>query len=358
MRLYRSITIVNEVQVVTKDESLPAAPKNSTWERYEVSRNHKDLVKFNSTKNPDLIQIINRINDCLKPSYYENARSRYKLFFDHISKTRLIEKFEGPFLTKVDSPKASDPGLIRAERSAMVEWEKLKPELIKVSPYDSEQEIFSKEEENKKCLRKSERLHGLCDFITLAIVQKMAEDALVAREYEKAEALYKRLFVSIQAAYSPCSEKAAAVLEEMAKVAIRQGRLVEATKTLYRVRDVQLKVADENSSGVLRVTERIVNVHVSRGMYQDALQACSKIIDSQKRLPQDASEESRDLFLEIKKLEASIWRSKGKTDKDAFLKALELDKEIASSKERKSAIPNSKQKRRNKKIASRRRVAT
>ena len=148
-----------------------------------------------------------------------------------------------------------------------------------VTSTDSEEEITKKQELIRSLLDRSEKEHGLSALKTLKIVRNMASDALEVQKYRTAEALYKRLFVSIQETHTPCNGKVAAVLRDVARVAVHRGQLIEATKTFRRVRDIQLSLGlKKEDPSTLEITEQVINLCASRGLYGEALQEVDKIV--------------------------------------------------------------------------------
>ena len=242
-----------------------------------------------------------------------------------------------------DSPRNSNVDLSKAEKEAKDNCAKLKPKPVRVNSSDSQKEISDKLEINKVSLNACEKVYGLADLTTLTIVRQMANDAFQARDYQKAEALYKRLFVSTQETCTPCSVEAGAVLKDVAEVAIRQGRLVEATKTLRRVREIELDIGlTEADPEILKLTEQIGNLYESRRLHDEALLEYGKIIAQL----QNMSAIMDDEMLRVKELEANVWRQKGKKNRPAlkiadskseelsqYRKAKELRRESSGTKE-------------------------
>ncbi|KAL9619076.1 MAG: hypothetical protein Q9160_006252 [Pyrenula sp. 1 TL-2023] len=340
--------------IVGEVVSLPVEAKYSTWEKIPLARAHKNLAKFTSNCDSDYLKVLSCINHCLEDGNYRKALERCSLFSTHFSKACLIENLIGRLLTGVASPRASTTELANLRQRTMA---KMEPRLAPVYSTDSKQDPGAQEGKNRKVLNECEKANGLCDPTTLEIVQEMASDAFMAQKYEKAEAFYKRLFVSMQEAYTPCSVEAAAVLEDVAKFAICQGRLVEATKTLRRIKEVQLQLSvevDKNDPKILDINEQIASVYEARGLYDDAsdaLNECLGIINSL----QYTLGILNDGTLRRKELETRLLRLKGKKDKDASLiaNAEKQLEEIAQSKNQGPAQPKTKPQKCNKKSAAR-----
>lgn len=147
----------------------------------------------------------------------------------------------------------------------------------------------------------------------------MASLALRTQNFAKAEALYKRLFVSIQA-YAPCSVELASVLREMAEVASRQGRLYEATKSLSRVRQIQyVHGLKHNDPRNLQISEQIANLYVTRGLYDDGCQEYDSIIHIFREAQEDGEEnkEVPDMMKRIEDLRNSS-KSAGADSREKF----------------------------------------
>ena len=212
-------------------------------------------------------------------------------------------------------------------------WPKSELSLVKVHSSDSKDEIDNKRKINKELLQKSERENGLSDQTTLSAVKFIANNSVELHDYEAADALYKRLFVANQEAFSPNSAEAAATLKDIADVAIRQGRLVEATKILHRVREIQSILGLKEDPETFNVTEQIADLCELRGLHDDALNEYGEVI---KHL-RDTLGESHDKTLGVMKIEAKIWRRKGKGDKRAKLIALERLKNITRIEENRLA---------------------
>lgn len=223
--------------------------------------------------------------------------------------------------------------LTNAQQKAILGCAKLESNLVRVKSSDSKEDIDRKQEINKGFLNQSEKDNGLSDLTTLTIVDKMACDALEARKYKMAEALYKRLFVSIQETYTPCNEKVAAVLRDVAEVAVYRGQWIEATKTLRRVRDIQLNLGVvQDDSRILKISEQIINLYVARGLYDDALLEVGKIIGHLERKLGTADDET----LQFREIEAKIWREKGRKDKRALVIAESMTGEVARNQKQKN----------------------
>ena len=200
---------------------------------------------------------------------------------------------------------------------------------------DSNEEIDEKQKINKGVLDQSEKDNGLSDLTTLTIVSKMASDALEVRRYQTAEALYKRLFVSIQETYTPCNEEVAAVLRDVARVAVHRGQLVEATKTFRRVREIRLKLGlEEDDLRISEITEQVISLCVSRGLYDDALQEVDKIVGPLERKLGTADSK----VLQFREIEAKIWREKGRKDRRAFVIAESKTREVAREQKAKDPL--------------------
>lgn len=147
----------------------------------------------------------------------------------------------------------------------------------------------------------------------------MASLALRTQNFAKAEALYKRLFVSIQA-YAPCSVELASVLREMAEVASRQGRLYEATKSLARVRQIQhVHGLKHNDPRNLQISEQIANLYVTRGLYDSGCQEYDRIIHIFREAQEDGEEnkEVPDMMKRIEDLRSSS-KSAGADSREKF----------------------------------------
>ena len=225
--------------------------------------------------------------------------------------------------------------LTDVQQRAIAKWAKIDPKLAQVKSSDSEEEIENKEKANKTILNQSEKENGLSDLITLEIVNKMASDALEVRKYKKAEALYKRLFVSTQEIYTPCSEKVAVVLKVVANVAVRRGRLLEATETLRRVKEIRLNLGlKQGDTNIVEVTEQIIDLCVSTGLYDDALIEVDEIIS---RL-QDTLGPMHDETLRYKEIKANIWHQKGKKDQRGSEVATSITEEVARSRKAKRLL--------------------
>jgi tetratricopeptide (TPR) repeat protein len=193
-----------------------------------------------------------------------------------------------------------------------------------VSSCDSKKKIAEIQGENRKSLAKSESDNGLSDSMTLSMVEVIASNFAELRDYEKADALYKRLFVAVQEAYLPCSKESADVLEQMARVAVHQGRLVEATKILHRVRDIQSSLKKPSSPETLETSERIAGLYERQGLYDDAIGEYKEIIKYRMDTPGSRAEET----LRVMECRANAYRVKGKRDKNALETAAARYREV------------------------------
>jgi tetratricopeptide (TPR) repeat protein len=309
-------------------EPLPA--KDSTWEKIALKRTHKDLAKFGSDQDPGFLEVNSRINQCLEDKNYDSALDRCSSFFKYrgncflvgITGTRSLTGADSP----AESPVSSIADLLEAQQDAKDESAKAKQNLARGEPSNSKKAIETKQKAMKDSLNKSEQYNGLSDSATLAVVQKIAGYAFEAREYEKAEALYKRLFVSTQTE-APCSEKAATVLKDMAAVAVHQGRLVEATKDLRRVRDIQRRLGLDLE--VLKVTRQIARLYESRDLYGDALQEYNEIISN---FPGTVSDKTQGgdtntgmLLQKAKRVKHALVMARSKTVDELFSKLTETE---------------------------------
>jgi tetratricopeptide (TPR) repeat protein len=313
-------------------EPLPA--KDSTWEKIALKRTHKDLAKFDSDQDPGFLEVNSRINQCLEDKNYDSALDRCSSFFKYrgncflvgIAGTRSLTGADSP----AESPVSSIADLLEAQQDAKDESAKAKQNLARKEPSNSKKAIETKQKALKDSLNKSEQYNGLSDSATLAVVQKIAGYAFEVREYEKAEALYKRLFVSTQTE-APCSEKAATVLKDMAAVAVHQGRLVEATKNLRRVRDIQRILGlQEDDLEVLKVTRQIASLYESRDLYGDALQEYNEIINNFPGTVSDKTQGGGDtnaglLLQRVKRGKHALVMARSKTVDELFSKLAETE---------------------------------
>ena len=225
--------------------------------------------------------------------------------------------------------------LSKAEQKAKDNYAKLKPKPVRVNSSDSKKEINSKEWTNKLSLNASEKVYGLTDLTTLTVVREMASNAFQARDYEKAEELYKRLFVSTQESYTPCSVEAGAVLKDVAKVAVCQGETIEATETLRRVREIKLNLGlKEDDPEILKVTEQIGTLYEKRGLHDDALLEYDKITAHLQNVLGIMDEE----MLRVRELEANVWRQKGKKSRSALKIANSKSEELSRNRKAKELL--------------------
>jgi tetratricopeptide (TPR) repeat protein len=311
-------------------EPLPA--KDSTWEKIALKRTHKDLAKFYSEEDPGFLEVNSRINQCLEDKNYDSALDRCSSFLKNkgdyflVGRIRLLTGADSPS----ESPASSVADLLEAQQDAIDESVKAKQNLARGEPSNLKPAFETTQKSLKDSLHKSEQLNGLSDSATLAVVQKIASYAFEARDYEKAEALYKRLFVSTQT-QAPCCEKAATVLKDMAAVAVRQGRLVEATKNLRRARDIQriLGLQDDDLE-VLKVTRQIASLYESRDLYDDALQEYGEIISNFPGKIRDKMEEGGDtntgtLLQKAKKDKHALVMARSKSVDELFSKLTETE---------------------------------
>ena len=200
--------------------------------------------------------------------------------------------------------------------------EKAEPEQVglasnfaRVNSTDSEEEIAKKQEKIRSLLDQSEKKYGLSDLMTLTIIRNMASDALEVQQYRTAETLYKRLFVLIQEINTPCNEEVATVLGDIARIAVHRGQLIEATKTFRRVRDIQLNLGfREEDSSTLKITEQVIKLCASRGLYEDALQEVDKIVG---HLEAKSGTEN-DKTLQFREIGEKLRREKDRKDRFAL----------------------------------------
>lgn len=222
--------------------------------------------------------------------------------------------------------------LTTAQQIALAKWAKIRPKLAQVKKSDSQEEIENKQKTNKSFLDQSEKDNGLSDLTTLEIVNKMASDAFEVRKYTQAEALYKRLFVSTQETYTPCSEKVAVVLKVVANVAVRRGQLLEATETLRRVREIRLNLGlKPGDTPIVELTKQIIHLCVSKRLYDDALIEVDGIISAS----QDKLGPMHDETLRWKEIKANMWRQK---DRHASEVAASITKDVARSRKAKRLL--------------------
>ena len=127
----------------------------------------------------------------------------------------------------------------------------------------------------------------------------------------------------------------AVVLKDVAKVAVCRGRLLEATETLRRVREIRLNLGlKQDDTIVVDVTEQIVNLCVSKGLYDDALIEVDEIISPlQVKLGP-----MHDEILRYKEIKASIWHQKGKEDRRASEVATSINEDVARSRKAKRLL--------------------
>lgn len=163
----------------------------------------------------------------------------------------------------------------------------------------------------------------------------MASDAFQARDYERAKALYKRLFVSMQEICTPCSKDAGAILKDIAEVAVRQGQRVKATETLLRVREIELSLGlKEDDPEILKVTEQIGGLYESRNLHDDALLEYGKIMTQLENISGTMGVE----MLRVRELEANVWRQRGKKDRSALMIAESKRKALTQDREAKDVL--------------------
>ena len=289
----------------------PFEVKNHTWEKVALKRAYKDLARFDSEQDLGFIEVISRINQCLETENYERALDRCATFFMYRGKSFVTRSRCVRLLMEADSPSASTSDLSGSQQDAKAEFVKVKQDAAIGKPPNWKKAIETKQE----ALRKVEEVKGLSDSETLTIVQTMADYAFEAREYERAEALYKRVFVAMQA-QAPCSKEAVNVLKDMAAVAVRQGRIVEATKILRRARDMQgILGLKQNDLEVLMVTRQIAGLYESRHLHDEALQEYDKIITNFPSTPRAKSDETPGR----KDSKAGMWRKKSMGSKHALV---------------------------------------
>ena len=167
------------------------------------------------------------------------------------------------------------------------------------------EETKTKLKPTEASLKASEKAHGLRAPRTLEIVEQKAGDAFGGHEYDRAEALYKRLLVSSLEIHTLRSKVVLKTLGRVAEVAIRRGRLVEATGILNHVREIQLESLKASSPKILELTERIASLYMSRGLHNQALTMLDSITG------QD-TESMHHVPIRVLEMKAIILRLKGK----------------------------------------------
>jgi hypothetical protein len=132
--------------------------------------------------------------------------------------------------------------------------------------------------------------------------------------------------VAIQDAYTPCSFKTADVLEKIAEWGIHEGRFVEPSRNLERVRRIQEGLGlKSDHSEVMRVKEELATLYGFQGLYRDAVQQIKDVITWQKsRLKPDDEK-----VLRLEEMEAAFWQHIAKRDRSAQAIAKEKSETVA-----------------------------
>ena len=151
--------------------------------------------------------------------------------------------------------------------------------------------------------------------------ESWARNAFRAQEYDEAETHYKRLLVAWLDIYTMRSQEIVDVLRNLAVIAKRQVRLVEATEILCTVREIQPKLVPAvDTSETFEITKRLTDLYARRNMHNEALEMVQTVIAHKEETLGRMDNET----LEALMMKQEILENKGKQDKQALIQAEEV----------------------------------
>ncbi|KAL8783755.1 MAG: hypothetical protein Q9195_009293 [Heterodermia aff. obscurata] len=226
------------------------------WEKIEIDGNHRDMVKFPSSKDLNYQKVLRRIKKCCNHAGASKRSAEYFLKLDHISQHNAV-------------PRVNEPDLDGA-----AEVEELGARLHSITSTEKLYEM----------LLTSERENGLVHRITIAYLEQLGKHYMANARYLKAELLYKRAFVAAEELnHGPCNSRVAALLQQLVECVIKQAKYAEATENLWRIYSIQRCQFGDEGLETLKTRANIAIMYDKQKLWLDAEKLYVQVIEARKK---------------------------------------------------------------------------